>query len=575
MDKKTILAVVLSVAIISVTFAIQAIFFPNAFSPGGGTTTEPAETSEEQWMSDGSSQSSTTSGQEIRAVSEVSETLTAKNVGFTTNVFEGTFSTLGGNLTSLKLNLFKENDGSKVDMVMSADSGEYPFNLYLGDYDTGRDVFEYTRGLLPNEWQFSRRYAFNRLGREIPFTLTKKYTLKNNEYLMEVRVIITTDEEEEEKIPVEDYTLTYGPQIGPRYSKLDNRTAYRHFIYYAEGKRKDHTGKVKTTKLDLSDRASWLAVEGKYFVAIGISYISDLSSFLYGFDSTRLTGLRDHHGLYFERAIKKSVKIDDGYKFYMGPKKKEILERYNDREQNQFEESGLHLEHAVPSDFWGWLSSILKWMLELFYSLIPNWGVAIIMLTIVIKIIFFPLTHKSFESTRKMQALGPKIEELKQRFKNNSQKLNQEMAALYKREGVNPIGGCLPMLLQLPIFFALYHLFSNYFELRGAAFLPPWIGDLSSPETILTLPFTIPFLGADLRLLPFIMLGTTFIQQRITQTPGQSSRQSKMLMYAMPAFFFFIMYNMPSGLLLYWTMQNLFTFITQFYFNNKKKKQTQ
>ena len=129
------------------------------------------------------------------------------------------------------------------------------------------------------------------------------------------------------------------------------------------------------------------------------------------------------------------------------------------------------------------------------------------------------------------------------------------------------------MLLQLPIFFALYSLFNNYFELRGAAFISPWISDLSAPETFLSLPFTIPLVGwSEVRLLPFIMLATTFIQQWITKTPGQSGSQTKMLMYALPAFFFFIMYNMPSGLLLYWTMQGFFTFLTQLYINRKRLK---
>ncbi len=129
------------------------------------------------------------------------------------------------------------------------------------------------------------------------------------------------------------------------------------------------------------------------------------------------------------------------------------------------------------------------------------------------------------------------------------------------------------MLLQLPIVFALYSLFNNYFELRGAAFISPWIADLSAPEKFLTLPFTIPLVGwSEVRLLPFIMLATTFIQQLVTKTPGQSGSQTKMLMYALPAFFFFIMYNMPSGLLLYWTMQGLFTFLTQFYINRKRMK---
>lgn len=572
MDKRTIVAVVLSVVIIIAWFFVQLIFFPESMGPKQvpGSIAQSRDTGQAVEAEQDHEEQKPDTFIDVEGAEE--EEGVARTIPFTTGVFEGAFSTRGANLSSLKLNGFSETDGSKVEMVVSGESGIDPYNLYLDGYNTGSDIFTFSPSVLPNEWEFTRRYVFKRYGTEIPFTLKKKYILKNSEYLMEVRLSLIS--ESREYIPVELYTLAFGPQIGPQYTKLDEQNSYRHFIYYADGKRRDVTRKVKKTRWNIEDRTSWIGIEGKYFVALGISYISDMSNYSAGFDASPLSGLEDHHSIYFERHIRdNSSKIDDGYKFYIGPKKRDILLRYNDSGMNEFEASGLHLENAVPSDFWGWLSAALKWLLEFFYRLIPNWGVAIILVTIVIKILFFPLTHKSFESTHKMQALGPKIEELKQKYKNNTQKMNQEMAALYKREGVNPLGGCLPLLLQLPIFFAMYSLFRNYFELRGAAFIAPWIADLSAPERVLTLPFTIPLVGwSELRILPFLMLAVTFVQQRISQTPGQSNKQSKMLMYAMPAFFFFIMYNMPSGLLLYWTMQNLFTFITQFYINHIKGK---
>ena len=312
-----------------------------------------------------------------------------------------------------------------------------------------------------------------------------------------------------------------------------------------------------------------------YFIVAGVSYVSDLSAYEVGFDGTPDPGLpeRKQNSIYYRREIGQTSAVDEGYKFYVGPKKREVLELYNDKERNEWRESGLHLEEAVASSFWGWLSNALKWLLEFYYRLIPNWGVAIILLTLTIKIIFFPLTRKSFESTSKMQALGPKLNAIKEKYKDNPQKMNQETAALYKKEGVNPLGGCLPMLLQLPIFLALYRLFNGYFELRGAPFIRPWIPDLSGPEQFLKLPFSIPFLGDTLNLLPFLMLGMTFLQQKVSQTPtAQTSSQSKMLLYGMPLFFFFIMYNMPSGLLLYWTMQSLVSFVQQFYINHLRDR---
>ncbi len=569
MDKKTILAVVLSVVIISIFFGVQALFFPGTLPVS--SKKKPAPSSEEAAKpTEQVSPREPASRSAFRPIDE--EGQKPREVEISNGVFQATFSTQGALLKSLSLNNYREAGGAPVEMVLSGDSGLYPFNLLLEDYDTGGDVFSYSPPLSPGEWEFTKRYVYKSYDEDIPLTVKKRFIFKQNDYLLEVRISIAAEDRQD--LPVKSYSLQFGPQIGPDYKKLDGRNEYRRPIYYSDGKRKDFSNKLKKEpQKDIEDRFSWIAVEGKYFLVIGISYISDFSLLRGGFDVTKTEGLKDRTSFYFDRSVTDAIKVEDGYKFYIGPKKKDILSRYNVRDGNEWQESGLQLDSAVQGDFWGWLSSILKWLLEMFYRIIPNWGVAIILLTILIKIVFFPLTRKSFESTHKMQGLGPKIEELKKRCGNNTQKLNQEMAALYKKEGVNPLGGCLPMLLQLPIFFALYSLFNNYFELRGAAFISPWISDLSAPETFLSLPFTIPLVGwSDVRLLPFIMLATTFVQQWITKTPGQSGSQTKMLMYALPAFFFFIMYNMPSGLLLYWTMQGFFTFLTQLYINRKRLK---
>jgi YidC/Oxa1 family membrane protein insertase len=148
------------------------------------------------------------------------------------------------------------------------------------------------------------------------------------------------------------------------------------------------------------------------------------------------------------------------------------------------------------------------------------------------------------------------------------------MMALYRKEGVNPVGGCLPLVLQMPIFFALFELLNNAFDLRGAPFIAPWIGDLSAPESLLPFGFTLPLLNWDeLRILPFVMLGTTLLQSRISQNPSAVVQpQMKMMMYAMPIFFFFILYSMPSGLVIYWTMQNVLSIAQQLYINDRRRR---
>ena len=264
----------------------------------------------------------------------------------------------------------------------------------------------------------------------------------------------------------------------------------------------------------------------------------------------------------------------DTFRFYAGPLKREILNRYNDPANDPFGIGNYHFEEAARTNpIIGWLANILRFFLDFFYRLIPNYGVAIILLTVLIKILFFPLTQKSFESTSKMSMLSPKIEELKKKHQGKPEKLNQEMMALYRKEGVNPVGGCLPLLLQMPIFFALFELLNNAFDLRGAPFIAPWIGDLSAPESLLPFGFTIPLLNWDeLRILPFLMLGTTLLQSRISQNPGATQTQMKMMMYAMPIFFFFILYSMPSGLVIYWTMQNVLSIAQQLYINDRRRR---
>ncbi|MCL2599574.1 MAG: membrane protein insertase YidC, partial [Treponema sp.] len=146
-------------------------------------------------------------------------------------------------------------------------------------------------------------------------------------------------------------------------------------------------------------------------------------------------------------------------------------------------------------------------------------------------------------------------------------KLNAEMAELYKKGGYNPLKGCLPMLLQLPIFFAMFNLFRTHFELRGATFIPGWIPDLSVPEYIWLFPdeVRLPLLGWDaIRLLPFLYAGSQLLYGRVTQTPDQKGNpHMKMIMYAMPIVFFFILYDMPSGLLVYWISSNVLTMVQQ------------
>jgi len=279
--------------------------------------------------------------------------------------------------------------------------------------------------------------------------------------------------------------------------------------------------------------------------------------------------------MYFSRPSIKSASQTDTFRFYAGPQIKSFMSIYDDASLNSFGVSNLQLEKALDSNTWlGWLENILKWILNFLYKLIPNYGVGIIILTFLLKLILYPVTKKGMESTAKMSSLSPKMAEIKAQYPDNPTKQNEEIAALYKKEKINPMGGCLPMLLQFPILIAFYGLLNKHFELRGAMFIPGWIPDLSRPDMVATLPFNLPFLGSELHLLPILYTVSMIFSMKITQSgsAAASGQQGmmKMMTYGMPIMFFFILYSAPSGLILYWSVMNAISILQQLYTNKKK-----
>ena len=302
-----------------------------------------------------------------------------------------------------------------------------PFNL-AETTDTKGSTFDFSRTFLSPTG--------------VPFTLHKTYAFDNDEYLFELQITIQNSVND---FPALDfggyaYTLTLGPQIGPHYTKLDNRNDYRNYAYYADAKRQDP--KVGMGQLKEVDKnVTWAAIVGKYFTAVAVPDGS-VSHIVY--DSRKLIEGFDRSAISFERPVLKSATNTDKYRFYMGPMLKDKLAVYNDATKNRFGISGLHADEVVTSSILiGWLATLLKYLLDFFYILIPNYGVAIILLTLFTKVIFLPLTFKSSESTAKMAALNPKMAEIRARLKDKPDKMNQEIAALYKKEKVNPLSGCL------------------------------------------------------------------------------------------------------------------------------------
>lgn len=244
------------------------------------------------------------------------------------------------------------------------------------------------------------------------------------------------------------------------------------------------------------------------------------------------------------------------YTLYMGPKKLTMLQA-----------AGHDLSRAVD---YGWLTVIAQpmlWLLNFFHSFTHNYGVAIILLTIVIKAVFWPVTQKGMKSMKNMQKLQPKITKLREKFKKDPAAMNREMMNLYKTYKVNPMGGCLPMVIQIPFFFALYRVLMQAIELRHAPFML-WINDLSMPDR-LWLGFDIPWLHG-LPVLTLLMGASMFLQQKMTPTPTADPTQLRIMQW-LPIIFTFMFINFASGLVLYWFINNLLTMLQQYLINRSVK----
>ena len=291
--------------------------------------------------------------------------------------------------------------------------------------------------------------------------------------------------------------------------------------------------------------AEWGAIRTKYFVSALIP--RDLSSVRRASLTAKYDSLETYDVSFFVDITNVPV-----FSLYLGP-----------LEYEKIKSLGVGLDQVM--DFgWAFIRPISKGVLLALKSMhvyIPNYGVVLIIFSFLIKILVYPLTKKSYQSTAAMQVIQPEITALREKYKNNSQKLNQATMKLYKERGVNPLGGGFPMLLQMPLLFALFIVFRTTIELRAEPFVW-WIKDLSAPDTIFELPFSIPIYGSQIAVLPVLMVVSMFIQQKM-MSGGVQQPQQKTMQYFMTGFFFLIFNSFPSGLNLYYTLFNVLTIAQQ------------
>lgn len=321
----------------------------------------------------------------------------------------------------------------------------------------------------------------------------------------------------------------------------------------------DASDEKETYKEDFNGNTDYVSLRTKYF---GLFIIpNDMKgdgAYLSGFkELLKDKGARENYSI----AVKMNLKDDNSdkstFKILLTPLDYSILKSYS-----------LELEKTLRFSLDFIVRPIAQYVILpvflLIHTVIPSWGLVIIIFALLMKIVLNPLTKSQMNSMKKMAQLNPKINSIREKYKDDPVKANQQIMKIYKEEKINPAGGCLPMLIQLPILYALFGVFNSTIELRHASFL--WISDLSSPDVIAKLPFKIPIFGIDqISLLAILMGVTMFLQQKMTMTDPKQ----KALVYIMPVMLTLLFFSFPAGLNLYYFMFNLFSIAQQWYTNKK------
>ncbi len=574
MDRNTIIAIVLSVIVITVGMTVQSFFMEEEMVS--------AEVAAQETAVDADASLNNIEVIETDRISAIGEEPDSTPFTVKSGEFEIEFNPAGASINSIKL--LNHLDNNEPAELLYKDPGDADiFTMYIGNAPID-SVFSYTTSTIDispvHDGDDITRVSFIRDfqtadGEE--FTIEKSYAIPlNEEFLIQVSIRMYKADGSPVSIGDGDtsYTISVGPQIGPAFQSLSSNYDWRRLeVKYAEDKDKKNL-KFSDGVFTADEAVDWMSLSGKYFAFVLMPDDSISMSSVKAEESTFDTGVPQKDIMYFSRANDGTL-VDDIYSFYAGPKVSKYLDIYNRMGENIFGLNESSINKVVDGNWLSWLESILNWILQFFYRFIPNYGVAIILLTILVKLILHPISKKGMDSTAKMGALTPKIEEIKQKFPDNPEAQNAAMAKLYKEEGINPMGSCLPMLIQFPIFIALYGLLNTNFDLRGSMFIPGWITDLSIPDTIYTLPFSIPLLGPAIHLLPILYVISMILSMKITQSSSTAASSQAGMMafmtYGMPILFFFIMYNAPSGLLLYWSTVNIISIGQQLMVNKKKK----
>ena len=540
MEKKTILAIALSVVVV---FIYQFFFAPKqtpkqAAKPATGIE---APQSQAKPASGEPAAAPSTAASVASTATPVSQTTgVGKDIIVDTPLYKAVFTTKGGALRSFQLKHFKNTlmkDSTLIELVNVRPDAPQPLSVSFIDssvtvpagdyYDTDRTSVSLKPGDGETRLTFSQTYPGL-------MRIEKIFTFRPGEYT----------------IPMEVKVYNLSP------ATIQQNAVLSWFHYDDPSIKKDnyaHDGpvffmdkSVTFTKLkDLKGDEhhgpdiSWSGYDSKYFIAAMIPQNPALTNLTLNRDDQNVVSVQMKGP---KNLVPAGQNTTFSYTLYLGPKDYTIMKGLN-----------AGLENAIDFGSWiKWLAMPLLIVLKFIYKFAGNYGIAIIILTILIKIIFWPLGNKSYKSMKEMQKLQPKIQELREKYKDDKQRLSQETMALYKTYKVNPLGGCLPILIQIPVFFGLYKVLLYAIELRHSPFFF-WIQDLSAKD-----PYYIT---------PIIMGATMLLQQKMTPTMGDPM-QAKIMLF-MPVVFTVMFLNFPSGLVIYWLFNNIISIGQQMYINKK------
>ena len=463
-------------------------------------------------------------------------------------------SAYGGTIRSFKTKGHLKHDGSLVELI----SFENKNNLILSYKDFNGEHITIDGGWVlqekDNSFFINSMKTFTFINEINNNKIIKTLTFYPNRFVIDIDIDITAISN---NTLANNFSIEWVGGIPPTEKDSVAEAAYFYSYLYQGGELLDvKVGNDESFKNDYKGATEWIATRSKYFV---VCLLDDSKE---QFVSSAISASFKNRELYSISAQMLSNKTAN-ISLYLGP-----------LEYERIKNLGVNLELIM--DF-GWaiirpISKTILWVLKTMHVAIPNYGIILIIFSILVKLIVYPLTKRSYQSTQAMQSIQPEINALREKYKNNPTKLNQATMELYKKKGVNPLGTCFPMLLQMPLLFALFTVFRSTIELRGEPFVF-WIKDLSAPDVLFYLPFKIPLYGDYVCALPILMALSMYAQQKMMQpggATGPQADQQKMMQYFMMGFFFLLFNSFPSGLNLYYTLFNILTIAQQKLTRNEK-----